>query len=139
MLNKMQLRLSNIKAFPAIAIIVILALTLCLLGIYVIIPPELLGVAGNTTYPSIIVRSIFGMFMAYPAVVILYANVRYNLKTLIKERMPKLRPYIFWMGVTYAYLTILRILIAGLFPPIFLAYMALAIISFIVWLSNRYI
>ena len=135
----MQLRLSNIKAFPAIAISIILAVTLLLFGIYVIIPADLLGLPVTTAYPNLIVRSIFGIFMSAPAIPILYCNIRYDLKTLVTEKMHKLRPYMFWMGVTWIYLCILRILIAGLLPPIFLVYLALAAISFVVWLSNRYI
>lgn len=134
----MQIRLSNIKAFPAIAVSIILALTLLVFGVYVIIPSSLLGLAATSAYPNIAVRSLFGIFMAYPAIPILYCNFRYDLKTLIKDKMPKLRPYMFWMGVTYTYICILRVLIAGFFPPIFLLYLALAAISFVVWLSNKY-
>lgn len=135
----MQLRLSNIKAFPAIAVSIILAITLLLFGVYVIIPSEWLGLAVTNAYPNLIARSIFGIFMSAPAVPILYCNIRYDLKTLVTEKMQKLRPYMFWMGVTWIYVCILRILIAGFFPPIFLVYLALAAISFVVWLSNRYI
>lgn len=135
----MQLRLSNIKAFPAIAISIILALTLLLFGIYVIIPSDWLGLAIGTAYPNVIVRSVFGIFMAAPAIAILYYNVRYDIRTLVKYKVDKIRPYVFWMGVTYVYMCILRILIVGLFPPLFLLYLSLAAISFVVWLSNRYI
>jgi hypothetical protein len=134
----MQLKLSNIKAFPAVAVSVVLAVTLCLFGIYVIIPSDWLGLAVGTAYPNLTVRSIFGLFMAYPALPILYCNIRYDLKTLVTEKMYKLRPYLFWMGVTYIYMCALRILIVGFLPPIFLLYLALAIISFIIWLSNKY-
>lgn len=135
----MQLKLSNVKAFPAIAVSIILALTLLLFGVYIIIPSQWLGLAVGSVYPNWITRSIFGIFMAAPAIPILYCNIRYDLKTLVKEKMHKLRPYMFWMGVTWVYLCILRILIAGFFPPIFLVYLALAAISFVVWLSNKYI
>jgi uncharacterized membrane protein YfcA len=135
----MQVRLDNIKAFPAIAVSVILAFTLLLFGIYVMIPTDLLGLAISKAYPNIFVRSIFGIFMAFPAIPILYCNIKYDIKTLVKDKMPKLRPYIFWMGVTYGYMCALRILIAGVFPPIFLLYLTLSAISFVVWLSNRYL
>ncbi len=131
--------MSNIKAFPTVAISLILALTLCLFGVYVIIPSDWLGLAVTSAYPSILVRSIFGVLMALPAVPIIYCNVRYDLKTLVKTKLKKIRPYVFWMAVTYFYLTALRILIAGLFPPIWLVYLALGLISIVIWLANKYI
>lgn len=135
----MQLKLSNIKAFPAIAVSIILALTLLFFGVYVMLPVDLLGLPISAAYPNLIVRSIAGMFMAYPAIPIIYCNIKYDLKTLVSEKMQKLRPYMFWMGVTYGYMCILRILIMGFLPPLFLLYLALAAISFVVWLSNKYI
>jgi hypothetical protein len=139
MLSEIRLKLSNIKSFPAVAISIVLAFTLCLFGIYVIIPSDWLGIPVTTAYPNLTVRSIFGIFMSYPGLRILYAHIRYDLKSLVKEEMQKLRPYIFWMGVTYTYMCALRILIVGIFPPIFLLYLALAVITFIVWFSNRYV
>ena len=135
----MQLKLSNIKAFPALAVSIILALTLLLFGVYVIIPADWLSLPISKAYPNILVRSIAGVFMAFPAIMILYYNIRYDLKTLLTKKVDKLRPYIYWMGVTYGYMSILRILIAGVFPPIFLLYLTLAVITFVIWLSNKYV
>lgn len=134
----MRLNLSNIKAFPTVAISLLLALTLCFFGIYVIIPTDWLGLPTTTVYPNLIVRSIFGIFMALPAIPIIYCNIKYSLKTLVKTKLKKIRPYVFWMAVTYFYLTTLRILIVGLFPPIWLLYLTLGLISMIIWFANKY-
>jgi hypothetical protein len=133
----MHIKLSNVKAFPTVAISIVLALVLALLGVYAFIPADWLGIA-VTVYPNFLIRSIFGIITAFPAIPILYSNIRYDLKTLVEQKMPKLRPYMFWMSVTYFYLTALRILYAGPFPPIWLLYLALGIISTIIWLTNRY-
>jgi hypothetical protein len=139
MLNKMHIKIGNIKAFPTVAISIILALVLVLFGIYVMIPADWLGVSVTASaYPNLIIRSVFGIITAAPAMPILYCNVRYDMKTLVETKLPKLRPYIFWMAVTYFYLTALRILYAGFFPPIWLVYLALGLISTTIWLTNRY-
>jgi hypothetical protein len=134
----MQLRLSDVRAFPLVAITVLMAIVLCLFGIYVIIPPTWWGLDLKTSYPSIIGRSIFGVLTAYPAIMILYYNVRYSLHDLIKNKYKRIRPYIFWMGVVWSYITILRIIGSGWLPPVFLIYLAMAVISFIIWFSNKY-
>lgn len=134
----MQLRLSDIRAFPVVAITLVLAVVLLLFGVYLIIPSNWLGLALSTAYPDVIGRSIFGLLTSAPAVPIIYCNIKYDLKTLIKDKYKKLRPYVFWMGVTWLYLCVLRIVVAGWFPPIFLIYLALALVSFIIWFSNKY-
>lgn len=133
----MRLSLSNIKAFPIVAISIVLALTLLLFGVYVCIPADWLGIT-TSAYPNAIVRSIFGFITAFPALPVLYYNIRYNLVTLVKKKWKRVRPYIFWMAVTYFYLCTLRILYLGLFPPLWLLYLALGFVSTIIWFSNRY-
>jgi hypothetical protein len=134
----MQIRFSNVKAFPTVAISILLALGLLIFGIYVIIPPTWLGLSIKTAYPNIIIRTIFGTLMASPAIPILYCNIKYDLKTLVTYKLKRLRPFVFWMGVTYLYLCVLRIMIAGVFPPIWLLYLVLGIISLVIWLANKY-
>jgi hypothetical protein len=135
MLNRMHLKLYNVKTQPAIAITVILALILLTFGIYVIIPPAWLGLVANAAYADQLVRSVFGIFMCVPAIPILYKNIKYDLRTYVTKKAHTDRPFLFWMGVTYFYLCALRIIAVGIFPPVWIAYIALGLISMVLWLA----
>lgn len=134
----MQVKFSNIKTFPTVAISILLALTLLAFGIYVIIPPDWLGLTLTTPYPNIVIRSAFGALMSAPAIPILYCNIKYDLKTLVTTKLKKLSPYMFWMGVTYIYLCALRITVAGVFPPLWILHAVAALITLIIWMANKY-
>lgn len=136
MLNKFKLKASNIRMSPLTAISLVLSIVLILFGIYVIIPADWLGIVVTSVYPSQLVRSLFGGLMMAPAIPILYWNIKYDLNTYLDKKHKQKRPYLFWMGVTYFYLAALRIAVIGLFPPIALLYIALGLITMILWMER---
>ncbi len=121
---------------PLVAISLILSVVLILFGIYVIIPGDWLGIIVTSVYPNQLIRSGFGLLMMAPAIPIIYWNIKYDLKTYLDRKHKQKRPFLFWMGVTYFYLTALRIIVIGVFPPLWLLYLALGLIAMILWMER---
>lgn len=134
MLNKLQVKMANVRQYPTIAISIVGALTLSILAIYSMIPADWLAAEG--AFPHQWVRSLFGIIMMLPAIPILYWNIKDDLSTyLLKEG--RTRKPLFWMGVSFFYLAAYRALWAGLFPPLWLLYLAEGLIIMIVWMGVK--
>lgn len=137
MLNKMQVKLSNIRGYPTVAITIVAAIILVVLGIYSMIPAAVFGgVAVGVAYPITWVRIVAGLLIMLPALPILYWNIKDDLSTyLLKEN--RTRKWLFWMGVTYFYLTMYRMLWAGLFPPLWVLYLGFGLVIMIIWMGVK--
>lgn len=124
--------LKYIRTNPTVLITMVLALTLVVLGLYSIFPAEWFGASSAVINP---VRLIFGLFIMTPSLPVLFWMLK-NKKSYI-EHQKKVKPFLFWMGVTYFYLTAFRILAYGLFPPVAILYLACGVITMSIWLGVR--
>lgn len=118
--------------YPMEIIEILLAIFLFLFGLYVMIPQELLST--TSVYQHDIAKLIFGGLMSTPAVSLLYHRVSGDMESYIYLKQKKRRKSLFWISVTWFYITILRMLVQPLLPPIFLAFLGLSFISFICYI-----
>lgn len=137
MLNKFQVRLDDIRTWPTVAISIVLSMVLILFGIYIMIPAEWLSVVVTSVYPSQLVRMFFGLLLMAPGLMVMYLNIKYDLRVYIKEKRTKSTVALFWMGISFLYLCALRIIVIGVFPPIWLLYLALGLITMILWMEGK--
>jgi hypothetical protein len=110
----------------------LLAIFLFLFGLYVMIPQELLSTA--SVYQHNIAKFIFGGLMAAPAIALLYHRFSVDMESYIYIKQKKRRKALFWISITWLYMTILRMLVQPLLPPIFLAFLGLSLISFVCYI-----
>lgn len=112
---------------PMEMIEMLLAIFLFLFGLYVMIPQEFLPT--TSVYQNNLVKMIFGGLMAAPAVSLLYHRFTGDMESYIYIKQNKRRKALFWISITWFYMTILRILVQPILPPIFLAFLGMALIS----------
>ncbi len=125
--------LKYIRTYPLSIIMAWLSIGLVVLGIYSMFPAEWFGVvsvADNLT------RFISGCFILAPSVPILYWFIKDKREVFIQKE-PRTRPFLFWMGVTYFYLSIFRTLAYGLFPPVGILYLVCGLITMTIWLGVK--
>lgn len=118
--------------YPMEMIEILLAIFLLLFGLYVMIPQEFLST--TSVYQNNIVKMIFGGFLAAPAVALLSRRISGDMESYIYIKQKKRRKALFWISITWLYMTILRILVQPILPPIFLAFLGLSLISFICYI-----
>jgi hypothetical protein len=118
--------------YPMELIEILLAIFLFLFGLYVMIPQEFLPTA--SVYQHDIAKFIFGGLMSAPAVSLLYHRFSNDMESYIYIKQKKRRKALFWISVTWFYMTVLRMLVQPLLPPIFLAFLGLSFISFICYI-----
>lgn len=118
--------------YPMEMIEILLATFLLLFGLYVMIPQEFLST--TSVYQNNLVKMIFGCFMAAPAVALLSRRISGDMESYIYIKQKKRRKALFWISVTWFYMTILRILVQPILPPIFLAFLGLSLVSFICYI-----
>ncbi len=114
---------------PMEVIEMLLAIFLFLFGLYVMIPQEFLPVASVYQHP--IVKFIFGALMAAPAASLLYQRFSGDMESYIYIKQNKRRKALFWISVTWFYMTVLRLLVSPILPPLFLTFLALSLISLV--------
>lgn len=117
---------------PLELIEILLAVFLLLFGLYVMIPQELLSTA--SVYGHNLIKFIFGALMSAPAVFLLYHRISVDMDSYIYIKQKKRRKALFWISVTWFYMTMLRMLVQPLLPPIFLALLGLSLVSFICYI-----
>lgn len=117
---------------PMEIIEILLAIFLFLFGLYVMVPQELLPTA--SVYKHNIAKFIFGVLMATPAVSLLYHRFSVDMESYIYIKQKKRRKALFWISITWLYMTILRMLVQPLLPPIFLAFLGLSLVSFVCYI-----
>lgn len=117
---------------PMELIEILLAVFLLLFGLYVMVPQEFLSAA--SVYEHNIIKFIFGALMSAPAISLLYHRFSGDMESYIYIKQKKRRKALFWISVTWFYLTMLRMLVQPLLPPIFLALLGLSLISFICYI-----
>jgi len=125
--------LNYMRSNPTVIITAFLAVGLVVLGLYSMIPVEWLGA---TTATNNTIRLIFGTFILLPSAPILFWMIKYSRQEYL-EREKRTRPFLFWMGVTYFYLTVFRILAYGFFPPVAILYLICGLITMTIWLGVR--
>ena len=117
---------------PMETIEILLAFFLLLFGLYVMIPQEFLPT--TSVYQNNLVKMIFGGLMAAPAVSLLYHRYSGDMESYIYTKQKKRRKSLFWISFTWFYMTILRISALPILPPIFLAFLCIALISIICYI-----
>lgn len=117
---------------PMETIEMLLAFFLFLFGLYVMTPQEFLATA--SVYQNNIAKFIFGAFMAAPAISLLYQRFSGDMESYIYIKQKKRRKALFWISITWFYMTILRMLVQPLLPPIWLAFLAIALIAIICYI-----
>lgn len=108
------------------------AFFLLLFGIYVMVPQEVFGL--TSVYQNDLVKLIFGGLMATPAALLLGYGFSTDLESYIYHKQKKRRKALFWISFTWFYMTVLRMLVQPLVPPIFLAFMAITLITMVCYL-----
>ncbi len=121
-----------IGKYPMELIEILLAIFLLLFGLYVMVPQEFLPSA--SVYQNNAVKLAFGALMSAPAISLLYHRFSVDTESYIYIKQKKRRKALFWISVTWFYLTMLRMLVQPLLPPIFLALLGLSLISFICYI-----
>ncbi len=114
---------------PMETIEMLLAIFLFLFGLYVMVPQEFLPTA--SVYGHNVVKFIFGALMAAPAASLLYQRFSGDMESYIYIKQNKRRKALFWISVTWFYMTMLRMLVSPLLPPLFLAFLGLSLVSFV--------
>lgn len=117
---------------PMETIEMLLAIFLFLFGLYVMIPQEFLPTA--SVYQHDLAKFIFGGLMAAPAASLLYHRFADDMESYIYTKQKKRRKALFWISVTWFYVTILRMLVQPLLPPLFLAFLALTLIAVVCYI-----
>ena len=112
---------------PIEIIEMILAFFLLLFGLYVMLPREVFGL--SSVYQTDLIKLIFGGLMATPGALLLGYRFSGDLESYIYHKQKKRRKALFWISFTWFYMTVLRMLVSPLVPPIFLAFMAITLIS----------
>lgn len=125
--------LKYIKTNPTVPVTAFLAIGLLVLGLYSLFPVEWFGATAPT---SNLVRFFFGVFILMPTTPLLYWMIKDNRFDYL-DKQKRTRPYLFWMGVTYFYLAMLRILAYGFFPPLFILYLVCGLITMTIWLGVK--
>lgn len=111
---------------------ILLAIFLFLFGLYVMVPQEFLPT--TSVYQNNIAKLIFGGLMVAPAVSLLYHRIAGDMESYIYIKQKKRRKALFWISVTWFYMTILRMLVQPLLPPIFLAFLGLCLVSLVCYI-----
>ena len=125
--------LSFIRKHPMEVIELISAIGLLLFGIYLIIPPELLGTV-STSYQLSWLRSLFGILTALPAGRLIYLKLSSSTDEFIYYRQSNRRKALFWISFTWLYMSALRILSIAFLPPLFLLYLLLSLITIVCYI-----
>jgi hypothetical protein len=117
----------HISKHPMEMIEMLLAFFLLLFGLYVMVPQDVLGIA--SVYQADIIKFIFGALLATPAALLLGYRFSTDLESYIYHKQKKRRKALLWISITWFYMTILRMLVQPLLPPLFLVFMAVTLIS----------
>jgi len=108
------------------------AFFLLLFGLYVMLPREVFGL--TSVYENNLVKLIFGGLMATPASFLLGHRLSGDLESYIYHKQKKRRKALFWISFTWFYMTVLRMLVQPLAPPIFLAFLAITMVTTICYI-----
>jgi hypothetical protein len=119
---------NHVNRYPMEAIETVLAALLSIFGVLALIPPEWLG-QSNTVYGLYLLRAAFGITWLLPALPIIYWRIRLSIHEYIYVYQNKRRIRLFWIAITWMYFCILSLITRPVFPPHWLIYSALALIS----------
>ncbi len=122
----------HIERHPIEVIEMLSAFFLLLFGLYVMLPQEVFGM--SSVYQTDLIKLVFGGLMATPAALLLGHRFSTDLESYIYSKQKKRRKALFWISFTWFYMTILRMLVQPLVPPIFLAFMAITLITVICYI-----
>lgn len=122
----------HIGKHPIECIELLSAFFLFLFGLYVMLPREVFGL--TSVYENDLVKLIFGGFMATPAAFLLGYRFSGDLESYIYHKQNKRRKALFWISFTWFYMTVLRMLVQPLVPPIFLAFLAITMVTTICYI-----
>ena len=122
----------HIERHPMEIIEMLSAFFLLLFGLYVMLPQEVFGL--SSVYQTDLIKLIFGGLMATPAALLLGYRFSTDLESYIYHKQKKRRKALFWISFTWFYMTILRMLVQPLVPPLFLAFMAITLITIVCYI-----
>lgn len=108
------------------------AFFLLLFGLYVMLPREVFGL--SSVYQTDLIKLLFGGLMATPAALLLGYRFSTDMDSYIYHKQKKRRKALFWISFTWFYMTVLRMLVQPLVPPIFLAFLAITLITVVCYI-----
>jgi len=108
------------------------ATILVVFGIVTALPIGLMG-SGQSVYAANIIKLIFGILILTPGVWLIYLRVKYGIIKYIQELRSRRNKTLFYITVTYIYMTALS---AGVhpYPPRWALFLALGCISFLCYI-----
>lgn len=122
----------HIGKHPMETIELLSAFFLLLFGLYVMLPREVFGL--SSVYQTDLIKLIFGGLMATPAALLLGHRFSTDLESYIYHKQKQRRKALFWISFTWFYMTVLRMLVQPLVPPIFLAFLAITLITVVCYI-----
>ena len=123
---------NGLKNNPLESIELIIAIVTLAFAIYTGLPEEIRGI--SSAYDHNAVRIIFASIMAYPAVSLITLRVTKSIHDYIYTYPVKRRLSLFMLSMTWIFISLLRIVVVSFLPPIWIAYLAFAIISYVCYL-----
>lgn len=119
--------------YPMEVIEMLSATFLLLFAMYTLMPTEL--VPTPSAYDNNLVKLIFGIAMATPAVALLvHAFTSKSMDDFVYIKQRSRRKALFWVSLTWFHIAILRAVAIAVFPPIFLAFLLASLITIVCYI-----
>lgn len=128
--GKYKAFMSNIRNHPLESIEVLVAFCMLFMGIYTIIPSEWLHV--TSAYPTYASKITGGVVMITPSIILVIHRTKGIINYLGRPSMRK--NVLFLLSIMYVYIAVLRMATLAFFPPIFILYLVLGLISAVLYL-----
>lgn len=129
--KKSVLALVYVGKHPMEMIELLSASFLLMFAMYTLIPIEVLTA---TAYDNNLVKLIFGIAMATPALALIFARFSGSMEHYIYHKQRLRRKALFWIAFTWFYISVLRAVAIAVFPPIFLAFLLPSLITVICYI-----
>lgn len=122
--------------YPMEMIELLSAVFLLLFALYAMVPVEFLPQTHTmSTYPNDLVRMIFGAMMAAPSVSLLVQRCTSDsIDDYIYLKQRSRRKTLFWIAFTWFYIGALRAVAIAVFPPIFIAFLLISLITVVCYI-----
>lgn len=118
------------------AVEVVIVFAMLVFAVITLLPIELLPT--SSAYDSNLIKIPFGILLLFPSLTILWLRIQKNIHDYIFTYHRRRKQCLFYITIGWFYLTVLRATI-GWFPPFYILYGSLGIITFLCYmrLSNK--
>jgi hypothetical protein len=134
MLRKVVNGFSHLRKYPLETITFVIAVVLITFGILNFIPLNVFGLS-TSAYGNELGRMIFGLLFFIPAAAILYFFKDGLFNYRLRNKRTKV--FLFWAMLDFFFLSALRIIYIGVFPPIWVVYLGLGWICISLWMEVK--